>query len=899
MPVNDNGMLKASTIINELSLTGKQNFNKLQNLAFSTPLKTLTKQSMFYFYNNNFKPASSASQIIYNTGYSYIFKATTQYNLTTTANYTDFTITINNQVVEVLLVAGGGGGGTSLGSGGGAGGLVYVPESANLILNGTYKIRVGSGGLNMQSSTDTTTINGTDSTIFDSSNNVILRAIGGAMGNGQSTAYTGTANRTGAGNAAGGCRWMPTPAASAQNTGTTGLSITYGYCNNAGTGNNAGAYGSGGGGGAGGVGANADNGTGGAAFSCPITGTTTYYAAGGGGSTNGGGNPTGGYGGAIMLGGQGNGNGNGGDALNDTGSGGGGGGGVGGRGSAGICIIKLFFNLKPPTVVSNGVTITSFSYISSTNTYYYIFTSTTGTNTITFPSNFDCQVLIVGGGGGGGGGFGGSGGAGGGVYYNSKYTFNAGTYTIVVGAGGGGGSGYNSGTYGSGGAAGSQSIIQFNSTSILTANGGGGSDTAITYSYSSYHAANGGSTSANINGVVTNYSGGNGYFDGSYLRWVSGGGAGAGQNGISGSMSGSTLLSYGNGGNGYSSFITGTAIYYAGGGAGAPAAGGVTTPDAGINGLGQNNYGGGGRGYSNNNTNGQNGAAGCVIIAFLLNILYSFTTITFTNAGATGSYGPNLSNAFIAYSSYSWITNVNFFNMYYGLQYWTVPKTGTYTIIIAGAGEQYGQTGYIISMSASLTIGQILTLIVGQKGFNGNGGGGSFIFNGKTINTVSNLLICAGGAGANGSSGGANASIGNGGGSGNGCNGADGGGGGAINTNGSNGGDGVDIGQGSSQYIAGAKGGVGGSAGSSWNNASLYGSSVGSFGGGGLKGANGANGWYGYGGQGGFGGGGGGGGCWGGGGVGGGGGGGSSYSINTSTYVGTNANDGYITITAN
>ena len=67
MPVNDNGVLKASTIINELNLTGKQNFNTLQNLAFSTPLKTLTKVSKFYFYNNNLKPASSASQIIYNT----------------------------------------------------------------------------------------------------------------------------------------------------------------------------------------------------------------------------------------------------------------------------------------------------------------------------------------------------------------------------------------------------------------------------------------------------------------------------------------------------------------------------------------------------------------------------------------------------------------------------------------------------------------------------------------------------------------------------------------------------------------------------------------------------------------------------------------------------------------
>jgi hypothetical protein len=80
-------------------------------------------------------------------------------------------------------------------------------------------------------------------------------------------------------------------------------------------------------------------------------------------------------------------------------------------------------------------------------------------------------------------------------------------------------------------------------------------------------------------------------------------------------------------------------------------------------------------------------------------------------------------------------------------------------------------------MNINLTLGQTLTLIVGQKGLNGNGGGGSFVFNTKIINTVSNLLICAGGAGANGSSGNVNASNGNGGGSGGGCYGGSGGGG--------------------------------------------------------------------------------------------------------------------------
>jgi len=572
-------------------------------LAFSTALRTLTKVSKFYSYNNRITLVTPASQkFIYTSEYIYVFKASTQYNLATTANYTDYTISVKNQIAEVLLVGGGGGGGTSLGAGGGAGGLVYVPVAATFILNGTYKIRVGSGGLNMQGSLDTTTINGTDSTIFDSGNNVILRAIGGAMGNGQSTAYNGVANRTSAGNAAGGCRHAPTPAASAQKTGTTGLSSSYGYCNNAGTGNTA-TYNSGGGGGAGGAGVNADNGgTGGAAFSCPITGATVYYAAGGGGSTNAGGNPTGGYGGTVMVGGQGNGNGNGGDGMNDTGSGGGGGNnGVGGRGSAGICIIKL---RTFPTIVSNGVSVNS-TYMGGA-TFYYTFTSTSGTNTINFPTNTICQLLIVGGGGAGGGGFGGAGGAGGGIYYKSAYTFNSGTYTIIIGSGGTGGNGYSGGTPAQAGSSGGQSIIKFNNANILTVNGGGGGDSCGR----TFTGVSGGSTSANINGVITNYSGGSGYASGG--AYNPGGGAGAGGNGAS-----ATGSVYGNGGNGYYSTISGLGLYYAGGGAGVPAS--VNDTPSVTNGAGSFAYGGGGRGGWADNVKGSNGVSGCVIITYTIN----------------------------------------------------------------------------------------------------------------------------------------------------------------------------------------------------------------------------------------------------------------------------------------
>jgi hypothetical protein len=242
MPISGTGsILKASKIRNELGLTGQQSFNTLQNLAFSTPLRTLTKVSKFYFYNNNFKltttsPTTVISQIIYNTtGYIYIFRATTQYNTTSTAIFTEYNITINNKKVEVLLVAGGGGGGSG-GGGGGAGGLVYVPIAANLTLNGTYKIRVGSGGLGMGDNLDYNQLNGTDSTILDINNTVILRAIGGAMGLGGTNHYSMPVNRTGAGNAAGGNWYRNNAAASAQKTSTTGLSSTYGYANSAGNG---------------------------------------------------------------------------------------------------------------------------------------------------------------------------------------------------------------------------------------------------------------------------------------------------------------------------------------------------------------------------------------------------------------------------------------------------------------------------------------------------------------------------------------------------------------------------------------------------------------------------------------------------------------------------------------
>lgn len=132
--------------------------------------------------------------------------------------------------------------------------------------------------------------------------------------------------------------------------------------------------------------------------------------------------------------------------------------------------------------------------------------------------------------------------------------------------------------------------------------------------------------------------------------------------------------------------------------------------------------------------------------------LYPFTTFTFTNAGATGRFGPTLSQCVSAYAT-SWASNTAYFNMSNeGIQLWTVPASGSYQITCAGAqgggrtGVSSGGLGATMQGTFSLTGGVILKLLVGQQGSNGTnqggGGGGSFV----TLND-NTPLICAGGGG--------------------------------------------------------------------------------------------------------------------------------------------------------
>ena len=134
--------------------------------------------------------------------------------------------------------------------------------------------------------------------------------------------------------------------------------------------------------------------------------------------------------------------------------------------------------------------------------------------------------------------------------------------------------------------------------------------------------------------------------------------------------------------------------------------------------------------------------------------LYTFTGHTFTNAGAIGRNGPTLSTVRTAYSGVSWAqdTTNNYLNMTtQGIQLWTVPQTGSYTFRAIGAGSEYanvnGGQGVDISTTVNLTKGEVIRILVGQKGSaNNSGGGGGATYAVKSDGTA--IIVAGGGGGA-------------------------------------------------------------------------------------------------------------------------------------------------------
>ena len=565
--------------------------------------------------------------------------AVESYTYSGTANTADYTrVFTKNTTCDILVVGGGGGGGKRHGGGGGAGTLMY---HKNIILNGTYNIKVGKGGAGHPSTITTTTstaLDGNPSQFVKSDGTQNYYAVGGGRGTGSlgppnAPPYVYANTNGGQGflydsnltlspnNIFNG---VPVVVSNKQYVNT--LPLPEGCRGNIGGIQINDAKG-GGGGGAGGAGMNhgeestSDDGYGGLGLAIDISGKSVVYAGGGNGTAwqstlsqvfdpsyptieSRGGGGFGSETGTPQNGLDGTGGG-GGAQGNDTA------GNPSGAGGSGIVIIRYLLGTIPatnyltnePVVIAPAFTETIRSFTHSGGA------ETQTTHTITVGQNTICDILVVAGGGGGGFHTGGGGGAGG-YYYQTNITIPAGTYIINVGNGGIAGPDNNT----RGGNGGDTAFYG------ITAKGGGGGASDNAPSGNSGGSGGG----ADWNGTAgldtdTNTEGNNGGTPINIAgQYYGSGGGGAGSAGFTN----------GNGGAGKSNSITGTNTFYAAGGGGGRNEGtnwsgiggssiggnggnGTTAGTAGLNGTGS----GGGGGGRYDGIAGK-GGSGIVIIKF-------------------------------------------------------------------------------------------------------------------------------------------------------------------------------------------------------------------------------------------------------------------------------------------
>lgn len=456
--------------------------------------------------------------------------------------------------LEVLLVGGGGGGGdkkdeNQSGAGGGAGGVVHLKNFP--VTAGTYAVTIGAGGEVGANGGNTVALGFTaHGGGYGAGGKTKVGAGGsGGCGGGATTYYQGPTKNGGAAiHAADGNIGFP-----------GGSAETY--------------IRPGGGGGAGGPGGDGagttKGGCGGAGYVCDITGQAEHYAGGGGGYY---------WGGAAGgLGGGGEGGVKGVDGL-------GGGGGSNAKGGSGVVILR--YAKKAYVESFDDATGGELSSFARDGKLYRVHTFTENGQFV-LPRAGRVEILLVGGGGGGGAPSGntayasGGGGGGGGVVHQETLVLEAGTHDIAVGSGGeintgsavlGGGDTTAFGFTAKGGGCGAKG--EAFTPARDGASGGGGSkgwSSERSPGLAIYKAApyenlgNDGGAAENI------------------YKPGGGGGAGAPATGV-------------NGGDGYACGIAGMDVHYAGGGGG-----------SGANGLGFDNYGGGGR-------SGMKGQDGVVIV---------------------------------------------------------------------------------------------------------------------------------------------------------------------------------------------------------------------------------------------------------------------------------------------
>ncbi|MCV6608788.1 MAG: glycine-rich protein, partial [Campylobacterales bacterium] len=121
------------------------------------------------------------------------------------------------------------------------------------------------------------------------------------------------------------------------------------------------------------------------------------------------------------------------------------------------------------------------------------------------------------------------------------------------------------------------------------------------------------------------------------------------------------------------------------------------------------------------------------LLLYFASTVYSFSPsdiYNFSNGGASGNEGPTQDQVNTAYSGTTLDSQVTINTQ--GIQEWTVPQTGTYSIKVAGArgGGSYPSAlfsdsvrngfGAVIYATVSLTQGDVLKILVGQVGTNGS-----------------------------------------------------------------------------------------------------------------------------------------------------------------------------------
>jgi hypothetical protein len=307
------------------------------------------------------------------------------------------------------------------------------------------------------------------------------------------------------------------------------------------------------------------------------------------------------------------------------------------------------FNINnSSSIITPSGGTTEIGQITNSSDRYMIFKG--GTSTFTVPAGgIVCDILVVGGGGGGSAG----GGGGGGYIYLTNISLSSGTsYTATVGNGGtgatlntngnqGASSSFIGGSlsytaFGGGGGGGNTNIAPSHTTGQVGSYGGNGHDQTTTQTYTSTQGNRGGRAIIGASGSGGG-GGGSGAIGGDAV-YVSGLFVDAGRT--------AQYNKGGQGGNGTANTITGTSIFYAGGGTAgantnfdtdtsaqtAPLGGGGIGARANNanGGNGTDGLGGGGGGGDWERTAGARGGSGIVIIR------YSTTNISIIDNGNVG-----------------------------------------------------------------------------------------------------------------------------------------------------------------------------------------------------------------------------------------------------------------------